>query len=115
MQSASLAQFAWQPSPVALHLIVPLAQLTAAPLAHEPMPLHAAGATFAAVLPAPAVHTDGQTVPPPGYVQAFVVTPLHVPAHIALPALHAARGGTGAPVTAVHVPRLPATLHAWHC
>ena len=50
------------------------------------MPLHAAGATFAAVLPVPGVHTDGQGVPPPGYVQAFVVTPSHVPAHIALPA-----------------------------
>ena len=101
---------------MALHLIVWLAQLTPAPLAHVPMPLHAAGATLAGVLPVPAVHTDGQVVMLPGYVQAMVLTPLHEPTHIGLCGLEvqAGRGATGVPVTGEHMPRLPATLHAWH-
>lgn len=114
MQSASLAQLARQAVPVELHLMVPLAQLTALPVAHAPLPLHDAGATFAKVLPLPGVHTDGHAVPLPGYVHDAVLTPLHVPAHIASVALQAVRGATGAPVTAVHVPSEPVTLHASH-
>lgn len=115
MQSPSLAQCARQPSLVALHLIVLFAQLTAVPVAHAPLPLHDAGATLAGVLPLPGVHTDGHAVPLPGYVHEAVFTPLHEPAHIASVAPHAARGETGAPVTAEHVPSKPLTLHAWHC
>src|SRR4051794_31739894 len=116
MQSPSLAQCAWQLSPVGLHLVVPLAQLTAAPFAQVPLLLHAAGVTLAGVLPLPAVHTDGQAVPPPGYVHAAVFTPLHEPSHMGCigSELHAGRGATGAPVTGLHMPSKPGRLHAWH-
>jgi hypothetical protein len=116
MQSASLAQFARQPSPAVLHLTVPFEQLVVVPLAHDPLPLHACGVTVAGALPLPTVHTDGHSVDAPGYVQANVLTPLHEPTHIGLFTfeLHAGRGVTGAPVTGTQLPRLPGTLHAWH-
>jgi hypothetical protein len=40
--------------------------------------------------------------------------PSHVPAHVPVPA-HVARGAMGVPVTRVHVPSWPVTLHASHC
>jgi hypothetical protein len=116
MQSPSLPQLPLQLSPAALHLVMLPGQLTAVPATHAPLPLHASGATLAGVLPLPGVHTDPQDVLPFGYVHAFVVEPLHEPLHIGCigSELHAGRPPTGAPVTGLHVPCEPATLHAWH-
>src|SRR4051794_22721192 len=49
-------------------------------------------------------------VAPPGYWQATCV-PSQVPMQLPLPLQ--VRPPTGGPVTGVHVPTLPATLHAW--
>jgi hypothetical protein len=48
-----------------------------------------------------------------GYVHD-ALDPLHVPAHVPLPA-HTARDPCGAPETNEHVPTDPPTSHAWHC
>ena len=66
----------------------------------------------------PPEHPAGlHTMPSPGYVQVLPFLPSHAPAQVlsvALVPLHAGRGETGAVVTGVQVPSLPATLHASH-
>src|SRR4051812_27662466 len=117
MQSPSPAQLARQSLFVALHLVVPgsVVQAIDPPrLPQAPPPLHACACRCAGMLPAPATQIVGHAVPVPGYVHATTAVPLHEPAHIALVAVQAARGGTGAPVTGEQVPSLPGWLHAWH-
>ena len=49
-----------------------------------------------------------------GYVQLATLLPLQLPPQTPLPA-QAERAPCGAPLTATHWPRLPATSQAWHC
>jgi hypothetical protein len=56
-----------------------------------------------------------QTVDTPGGSPHLVRSePLHCALHAPVPT-HAVRVPRGAPLTAMHVPTLPATLHASHC
>lgn len=55
-----------------------------------------------------------QTVVPPGKAHAVPFVPSHWAVHLPVPP-HAARGLTGAPLTAVHFPAEPDAAHDWHC
>jgi hypothetical protein len=48
-------------------------------------------------------------------VHVAVTVPLHVPPHTVASEVHAARGETGGPLTALQTPTLPETLQASHC
>jgi hypothetical protein len=54
-----------------------------------------------------------QTVEPSGYVQAAPLVPSHWALHFPVPP-QAARGLTGSPWMALHVPTDPVALHDWH-
>lgn len=55
-----------------------------------------------------------QTVEPSGNAQALPFVPSHWALHLPVPP-HAARGLIGSPLTALHLPTEPLSLHDWHC
>src|SRR5438445_163671 len=65
-----------------------------------------------------AVELDPSQTPPqrlpPGYAQAVGSVPVQAPAHTEPSEAHAVRALRGAPATAVQVPTLPDSAHAWH-
>jgi hypothetical protein len=68
-----------------------------------------------AVVISPFVQMAGlQTAALSGKVQAWVSLPSHSPLQGAVPA-QSTRGATGVPVTGVHVPSEPPSLHDSHC
>jgi hypothetical protein len=74
-----------------------------------PAPSQLAASVSVPALQLAAVHCDV------GYVHAVTSVPLHAPPQVEPVPVHAVRPPTGAPVTAVHVPRFPVTLQASHC
>jgi hypothetical protein len=54
-----------------------------------------------------------QTVASSGYAHATPFVPSHWALHFPVPP-HAARGLTGSPLTALHLPTDPLSLHDWH-
>jgi hypothetical protein len=80
---------------------------------HAPEPLHVAASdcSFLTLSQLAALHTvDG-----PAYTQPSRLLPSHEDPHVVPYAAHAGREPTGAPDAALHVPTLPAMLHASHC
>jgi hypothetical protein len=57
---------------------------------------------------------DRQLVALLGYVHDAVLLPLQLPPHSEPSLVQAVRAPCGAPLTAVQVPTLPETSHAWH-
>lgn len=56
-----------------------------------------------------------QLCPALGYAQAAMFVPSQLPAHAASVPLQAILGALGDPLTAMQVPTLVGSLHAWHC
>ena len=79
-------------------------------MGHEPAPSQDAASTAT-----PALHEAArQLVLPPGYAQAVGSVPLQAPLQTEPSEAHAVRALRGAPATAVQVPTLPDSAHAWH-
>lgn len=74
-----------------------------------PEPLHTDAVVTLPAVQLAAVHT----VDPSGYVQAAPLVPSHWALHFPVPP-QAARGLTGSPWTALHVPSEPRALQDWH-
>lgn len=107
MQSVSVEQLVLQL--VAPHVYAPQFVVTGA--GQLPPPVQ-----FANAVATPAVQLAARHgVELDKYAHALTLTPSHAPLQLEPSPLHAARGAIGAPVTAVHVPTEPLTLHAWHC
>jgi hypothetical protein len=103
---ADVAQLVLQDEPP--HWYAP--QLEVAGVEQLPRP-----SQYAVDVSVPPVHEAAEhTVDVPGGVpHATRFEPLHVALQTPVP-VHAGRAPTGAPETGVHVPTLPATLHASH-
>lgn len=79
---------------------------------HTPAPLH-----VPAVVSTPAVHEALlQEVVAPGYAQVVALVPSQRDAQAVVEPVppHSGRPPTGVPMTLLHVPIEPVTLHAWH-
>jgi hypothetical protein len=94
--------------PSAAHKLLPQLLVVAAVQLPEPLHTEAVVALPAAQLAAV------QTVEAVGKAQAVASMPSHWALHLPVPP-QAARGLTGSPLTALHLPSEPASLHDWHC
>ena len=77
---------------------------------HAPAPLQEAGSVATPAAQLAPLHAIAEV----GNLHVARETPSHAPPHSEPSVAQLLRGGVGAPVTAVHVPREPVRLHASH-